>query len=75
MPDIIKYFRCFQKNPLNMTIVLIAVLFFSVLLLPACPWGKAVAADITLAGDYNSEPDLAGYKLYLGNFAHQYIDR
>jgi hypothetical protein len=31
-----------------------------------------VAADITLAWDHNSEPDLAGYKLYLGNSPRDY---
>jgi hypothetical protein len=34
--------------------------------------GKALAADITLAWDLNGEPDLAGYKLYLGNQSRNY---
>ncbi len=31
-----------------------------------------MAADITLAWDQNSDPDLAGYKLYLGNSSRNY---
>jgi fibronectin type 3 domain-containing protein len=34
--------------------------------------GKALAADITLAWDHNSESDLGGYKLYLGNSPRNY---
>ncbi len=58
MPEISKYSNCF--------------LFFSVLLILTCLTGKALAADITLAWDHNSEPDLAGYKLYLGNSPRNY---
>jgi len=47
-------------------------LFFLVLLILTCPSGRAMAADITLAWDHNSEPDLAGYKLYLGNSPRNY---
>jgi fibronectin type 3 domain-containing protein len=48
------------------------LLFFSVLLILTFPTGKALAADITLAWDHNLEPDLAGYKLYLGNSPRNY---
>jgi hypothetical protein len=72
MPEITKYFNCLRTKPFNLTIVLILSLFFSVLPILTCPLGKAMAADITLAWDHNSEPDLAGYKLYLGNSSRNY---
>jgi fibronectin type 3 domain-containing protein len=59
-------------KPFNLPIVLILSLLFSVLFILSCPLGKALAADITLAWDHNSEPDLAGYKLYLGNSSRNY---
>jgi len=59
-------------KPRNPTIVLISSLFFSVLLFLICLSGKALSADITLAWDHNSEPDLAGYKLYIGNSPQNY---
>ncbi len=72
MPEIIKDFNCLGKKPLNLIILLILSLFFSVLPILTCPWGKAMAADITLAWDHNSEPDLAGYKLHIGNSPQNY---
>ena len=33
---------------------------------------SSIPIDITLAWDSNSEPDVAGYKLYLGNSSHNY---
>jgi hypothetical protein len=72
MPEITKYFNWLGEKPFNLPIVMILSLLFSVLLLLACPPGKALATDITLAWDHNSEPDLAGYKLYLGNSPRNY---
>jgi fibronectin type 3 domain-containing protein len=72
MPEIKKYFDYLKTKPFNLTLVLIASLFFSVILAPASPSEKAMAADITLAWDHNSEPDLAGYKLYIGNSPQNY---
>jgi len=72
MPGITKYFNCLGTKPFNLTIVLILSLFFLGLPILTCPLGKAMAADITLAWDHNSEPDLAGYKLYLGNSPQNY---
>ncbi len=72
MPDIKKYFNYWKTKPFNLTLILIASLFFSVILAPASPSEKAMAADITLAWDHNSEPDLGGYKLYLGTSSRNY---
>jgi hypothetical protein len=72
MSEITKYFNCLGAKPFNLPIVLILSLLFSVLFILSCPLGKALAADITLAWDHNSEPDLAGYKLYLGNSPRNY---
>jgi hypothetical protein len=72
MPEITKYFNCLEKKPFSLAILLIWALFFSFLLILTCPLGKAMAADITLAWDHNSEPDLAGYKLYIGNSPQNY---
>ena len=72
MPEITKYFNCLGEKPFNLPILLILSLFFLVLLILTCPSGRAMAADITLAWDHNSEPDLAGYKLYLGNSPRNY---
>ena len=74
MPEITKYFNCLGEKPFNLPILLILSLFFSVLLILTCPSGRALAADITLAWDHNSEPDLAGYKLYLGNSPRNYTE-
>ena len=72
MPEITKYLNSLETKPFKLTIILILSLFFSILPFLTCPLGKAVAADITLAWDHNSEPDLAGYKLYLGNSSQNY---
>ena len=72
MPEITKNFNCLGEKPFNRPILLILSLFFLVLLILTCPSGRAMAADITLAWDHNSEPDLAGYKLYLGNSPRNY---
>ena len=53
------------------TLLIIAVFLFCFLLAQAFTPGKALAADITLAWD-NGEPDIAGYKLYLGNHSRNY---
>jgi hypothetical protein len=74
MPGITKYLNCLGKKPFNRTIVLLLSLFFSVLPILTYPLGEATAADITLAWDHNSEPDLAGYKLYLGNSPRNYTE-
>ena len=67
--------------------VLISFFFFSIPLAFAYPSSTAYAqphkiflpfvvnskpTDITLAWDFNSEPDVAGYKLYLGNSSRNY---
>jgi Fibronectin type III domain len=72
MPEVKNTYNCMGIEPFNPTSGLISPLLFSVLLLLACFSGKAIAADITLAWDHNSEPDLAGYKLYLGNSSRNY---
>ena len=72
MPEITKNFNCLGEKPFNRPILLILSLFFLVLLILTCPSGRAMAADITLAWDHNSEPDLAGYRLYLGTSTQNY---
>jgi hypothetical protein len=72
MPKIKNYFKWLTTRPFNLPLVLIAALSFSLLLMLTCPSGKAMASDITLAWDHNSEPDLAGYKLYLGFSSRNY---
>jgi len=49
-------------------------LFLSALLILTCLPAKALSADITLAWDHNSEPDLAGYRLYIGNSSQNYTE-
>jgi hypothetical protein len=51
--------------------ILIFAIFFCFLLAQALTPGMAPAADITLAWDHG-DPDLAGYKLYLGNHSRSY---
>ena len=74
-------------NPFGSAMLWISFFFFSILLAFAYPSSTAYAqtqniflpfiasskpTDITLAWDFNSEPDVAGYKLYLGNSSHNY---
>jgi len=42
--------------------------------LTLCFHGSSFAADVTLQWDANSEPDLAGYKIYYGNFSGEPYD-
>jgi hypothetical protein len=72
MIGITKNFKCRGARPHNPTSISIISLFFLVLLILTCLPGKALSADITLAWDHNSEPDLAGYKLYIGNSSQNY---
>jgi hypothetical protein len=72
MPAIESYSHCSLQKPVYPTIGLISSLLFFVLLMLACPLGKAMAADITLAWDQNSDPDLAGYRLYIGTSSRNY---
>jgi len=65
-------FKWWEARPRNRTRGSILSLFFSALLILSCLSGKALSADITLAWDHNSEPDLAGYKLYIGNSSQNY---
>ena len=69
MPELKKYLGVLRTKPFNLTLVLIASLFLSGILTSP---SKAMATDITLAWDHNSEPDLAGYKLYIGNSSQNY---
>ena len=55
-----------QKNYLIISIVCLAVVIFCLLS------AVAMAADVTLAWDANTESDLAGYKLYWGTVSGVY---
>ncbi|HSO72804.1 MAG TPA: fibronectin type III domain-containing protein [Thermodesulfobacteriota bacterium] len=58
-----------RTKPFILTLVLFASLFLSGILTSP---SKAMATDITLAWDLNSESDLAGYKLYISNSSQNY---
>ena len=72
MSEKTKHFNWLGAKPFILPIILIASLLFSVFLILTWPSGMALAADITLAWDHNSESDLAGYKLYLGTSSRNY---
>lgn len=78
-----KQLNCLKIKPFGSTVVLIAVLLFSGFLVLAYPSSIAYAdkiffpfisksLEITLAWDQNLEPDLAGYKLYIGKSSRNY---
>lgn len=87
MPKKTNRLNCLKIKPFGSAMVLISVFFFSLLLAFPYPSSTAYAqthqiflpfiansktTDITLAWNYNSEPDVAGYKLYLGNSSQNY---
>jgi len=84
MPEKTKYLNCLGTKPFNRTMVLISALFLSVFFLIANPSSIAYGLShkiffpivanggITLAWDPNSEPDLAGYMLYIGKTSGNY---
>jgi len=78
-----KPLNALRRKPFALAWVLISVFFFSIFLTFAYPPSIAFAnqvflpvvfkaIDITLAWDHNSEPDLAGYKLYIGKSSRNY---
>jgi len=84
MPKKIKPLKCLRLKPVGLGIVIPLSLFFSIFLIFAYPPSIAhthqiffplifKTTDVTLAWDPNSEPDLAGYKLYIGNSSGNYI--
>jgi hypothetical protein len=83
MPEATKYSNRLGTKPLNLTILLISALFFSIFLTFAYPPSIAYTHqvffpvvfnvnDISLAWDSNSEPNVAGYKLYIGRSSGNY---
>jgi len=60
--------KCFSLSILILTFSMVT--FFIVLL--GIP--DAHAAEITLAWDQNSEPDIAGYRIYYGQESHSYTN-
>ena len=87
MPKKTKQFNFLKIKPVGPAMVLTLSLFFSVFLTFAYPPSIAYARTyqiffpvvsnsnpigITLAWDPNSEPDLAGYKLYIGTSSGNY---
>jgi hypothetical protein len=58
------HLRKFSKS-----ITLCYIIFLSLIIIPC---SNAYAADVTLAWDPNSEPDLAGYVLYWGTSSRSY---
>ena len=87
MPKTNKYPAWLRIRPFGLAVVFTLSFSFSILLTFACPASTAYAqthkiflpfvanskpTDIRLAWDFNSEPDLAGYKLYLGNSSRNY---
>jgi hypothetical protein len=86
MPKKTKQFNCMKIKPVGPAMVLTLSLFFSVFLTFAYPPSIAYTQnthqiffplvfktiDVTLAWDPNSEPDLAGYKLYIGTSSGNY---
>ncbi len=87
MPETKKNFSWLRIRPFGPAIVFTLSFSFSILLTFACPSPIAYSQthktflpfvansepiDITLAWDFNSEPDVAGYKLYLGNSSRNY---
>ena len=80
-----KYFNWLRKRPSGLAIALISSLFFSIFLSFAYPLSVAYTQshqlflpfaakpdEITLAWNSNSEPDLAGYKIYIGKSSRKY---
>jgi hypothetical protein len=87
MPKKSNRLNCIKIKPFGSAMVLISLFFFSILLAFAYPSSTAYAQthkiflpfvansktiDITLAWDFNTEPDVAGYKLYFGNSSQNY---
>jgi len=84
LPKKTKQFNFLKIKPVGPAMVLTLSLFFSVFLTFAYPPSTAntyqiffpvvfKTIEITLAWDPNSEPDLAGYKLYIGKSPGNYI--
>lgn len=68
-----KYDHNFRQLGLPQSLLLLALIgFFLFFLNIFMPIDKAAAVQITLAWDQNQEPDLAGYKLYIGNAPRYY---
>ena len=60
-----------QARPYRLTAIVSAIVVM-VALLVGVGAGQAVAAQITLAWDANTEPDVSGYKLYFGTASRTY---
>jgi len=58
----------------SLFLVLTITVLVTFFILPSYSIQKAHAAEITLAWDQNSEPDIAGYRIYYGQESHSYTN-
>jgi hypothetical protein len=87
MPKIAKYFKCLYRRPFGLSASLVSSLLISIFLTfsypPSVAYSKTYkiffpfvsssqTSDIILAWDPNQDPDLAGYKLYIGKSSLDY---
>ena len=60
-----------RARPCRLTAIVSAIVVMVALLVGVCA-GQAAAAQVTLAWDANTEPDVSGYNLYLGTSSGAY---
>jgi uncharacterized membrane protein YgcG len=61
------------KRP-SLFLILMLTFFLVFFIIPTFSVQNIHAAEITLAWDQNSEPDIAGYKIYYGQESHSYTN-